>query len=403
MITAIPDQPIDFTGSHLIGCDCDTIIPPILFNPEADDIIFQMGVSDCSDNLIDNPNFVGVNWRAGLGWTLFQGEACGAAVMGATLTETSFTPTPGTEYTLILNITSVRDTVTWAFGGSSGTLGTSGTTTGAYIATFSITATAAAGLVITLDTDDSAVCMSLLSVTEASRDITVDLISSAGATLLSFNPASDPEAFDFTDGIMTFTAGLAGEDISGCFNIRVTEDCGGEETVLESNSIRATLDTCTIKIRACNGLGFTTPLELRIAGKVGRPSWEYDVSEERRSNGRIVRNYIDAERTVSMFIRFQSEHTHRFLSKLPLFSSVFVEDEEFIVNADGYEPGYGDVFIGTGGVEIKMKPKQELRRTVLCDEEAAPCPPPPNLWVQGTGPNDDLILLQNGKAVLLHS
>lgn len=402
MIAPIPDQPIDFLPGQALSCCPDPLDPPLLFDPERDELIFQIRVQDCGVNEIENPNFEGTNWKGGLAWTLFPGEACGAGIAGTSLEETGFVPTIGSEYTITFTITSARDTCTWSFGGQSGTLGEFGTLTGPTTVTVSVTATGTGGLTITLDTMDSAICLALISVVEASRDITVEIMDGEDV-IESFNPATEPEAFTFTGGVMVFNSFLDDEGLPDCFTVRVTEDCENTDTVLESQRITRTNSECTLKIRACNGegLGFIAPLELRFNGSLGRPSWEYDVAQERRSNGRIIRHYADAERKAQLLVGLQSQHVHRFMSKLPLFGSVFVEQTEYVVDADGYEPEYSDIFMGTASIQLVLRPKQELRRTVLCGPEPPSCPPPPNLWVQGTGPNNDHVLTQLGDTVLL--
>ena len=400
MIRAIPYQPIDFTDERY-PCKCDPLDPPLLFNPDEDELRFEILVDGCGNNLLPASDFVGTNWRGGLGWTLFQGAACGSGIAGAALDETSFTPTVGVAYRITFYISSIRDTVQWSFGGDTGTLGTSGSIGQPGQVVVNVLASAPAGMSVALGTIDSEVCFAMIEVVSLSDGITVEVIDAAGEVAEEFTTVENPSAFDFVDGRMVFTAGIADTDLSGCFTVRVTEECEEVETVLESQTMRVTDDDCTLKLRACGGLGFASPMEMRFKGRIGRPSWEYDVSEERRSNGAIVRHYADAQRKVGLFITFQSGSVHEFLSKLPLFASVFIGQDEYVVDADGYEPGYGDVFMATGGVQLTIRPKEELMRRVSCGTDPTVCTPPPNLLVQGLGPNENLILTEDGKAILL--
>ena len=147
--------------------------------------------------------------------------------------------------------------------------------------------------------------------------------------------------------------------------------------------------------------GSFTP-RLRVEGKVVRLRGEYDVSEERRSNGRWNRHYADLQLKYELRIDLQNERTLQYLAALPLFDHFYVEQQEYSIDAEPFEPTYEDVFDAVGGLILNIRPKQELIRNVRCDaENLAGCPPPPNYLVQGTGPNTDYILTQAGDRILL--
>jgi len=66
---------------------------------------------------------------------------------------------------------------------------------------------------------------------------------------------------------------------------------------------------------------------------------------------------------------------HAFLSLAPLFHHFYIGDREVAVDADDYEPIYGDVRTHMGGVDLTVRPKVELVRNVLCEAEGEGCSP----------------------------
>ncbi len=408
MITAIPNQPINFGDSLLDGCLCDSIIPPLLIHSEDDNIIFQLGIDQCpnAESIIDNTDFQGVNWKGGLGWTLFPGRACGAAQALGTLQDDSFSPTVGEWYVITFVVESVRDTVSWSIGGTSGTFGSTGTNTGMFTQTLTFQATSTAELVITLDTSDSAICLNMVAAYQANRDLTVDFISEGGDVLATFDTDVDPQYFTFQDTNVIVNIPMSETGIEECFTIRVTNKCSTDELTLTSQTIKAVSDTdCTLKVRVCNdafSLGLLPePLEMRLSAKLVHPKWEYEASGERRSNGRIYNHYVDRQRSMELRIGLQSEWVHPFLAAIPLFGHFYIGQQEFVMDTEPYEPDYADVFDGTASIIRVVRPKQELARKVSCAEELSGCVPPPNLWVQGTGPNEDYIITQANQTIAL--
>lgn len=408
MITAIPNQPLNFGSSLLAGCLCDEVVPPLLIDPTQDDIIFQVNVPLCDDavGLIDAPNFQGVNWKAGLGWTLFLGQACGSNLALSTLQDDSFVPTVGDTYILRLVVASIIDTVSWSFGGVAGVLGATGVTSGWFTVDLTIEAVSTASLTITLDNASSAICLSMAQAYEANRNITIETVDDAGNVVDSFTFDANPEVFTFYDDIAAVQIPAGDYLVDGCFTVRVTNVCGATTTTLTSQTLRTTDDSCTLKVRSCNdtdGMGFApSPFEMRINAKLTHPTYEYEVSGERRSNGRIMNNYVDRQRKMELRIGLQSEWVHPYIASLPVFAHFYIGQDEYVLDAESYEPLYGDVFEGTGGIVMTVRPKEELFRRVQCAEEGPGCTPPPNLWVQGTGPNNNLILTEDGNAILLH-
>ncbi len=407
MIRYIPNQPINFGPSLLAGCLCDEIEPPLLIDPEEDSIIFQMVVDMCDDaeNQIDNPDFQGTNWKAGLGWTLFPGQACGSGGAATTLQETDFVPVVGDNYVLRFVVASVRDTVTWSFAGNSGTFGTTGTNTAGFTIEITVEAFSTAGLVITLDTVDSEICFNLIGAYAANRGIEVEVIDADGTSLGTWDPDNDAAYFTFTDDIMSVEIPIGDVAVTGCFTVRVTNTCGDVVTVLNSQTLKVVDAGCTLKVRVCNdtaALGFApTPLEMRLNASLTHPTYAYEVTGQRRSNGRTINNYVDRQRKMELRVGLQSEWVHPFLAAIPVFSHFYVGQEEFVVDAEEYAPLYGDVFEGTGGIVLNLTPKEELFRRVQCEAEGNGCLPPPNLWVQGTGPNNDYVITQANQTIEL--
>lgn len=412
MMTAIPNQPINFAGSLLAGCLCDEVVPPLLIAPSEDSIIFQLGAGICPDavSVFTNPDFDdsgGTTWFTSAGWTLSIGSACGSGAALGTLQESSLTPTPGNYYTLVFNVVRLTGTVSWTFAGNSGTFGTTGVTTAGFTFTTTVEARTFAGLIVTLDTADSAICFSQIAAYDANVDFLVELVDPSNVVLASFDQATDPDYFTFYDDVLAVNIPLGGETLDGCFTIRVTNTCGTSEVVLTSQTLQAIGDTdCTLKVRGCNdgiGLGFAPdPFEMRLIAKLTHPTWEYDMSTERKSNGRIMTNYADRQRKMELRIGLQSEYVHPFISALPVFGHFYIGQEEFVFDNEGYEPLYGDVFDGTGGIVLAVRPKEELFRRVQCEAEGPGCSPPPNYWVEGTGPNNDLVITEDDEAILIN-
>lgn len=400
MITAIPNQPINFSGSLLMGCSCDTLVPGLLIDPSQDSLIFQVGISPCAgaENLID-PDFTTGDWY-GSGFTMSASRACsGPDMFGASVENQGVTPVPGLPYVVsfIVNLTS--GSVTFRFGGFTQNITASDTYT------FPITATSSQYFIIELDTAETEVCISNPSIYDGNTDLEVRLVQD-GTDVFTIDYTNDPEYFTFYRNVVTVNIPMTDTGIEdGCFTVEMENPC--DSVTLTSQEIVSVDATCTLKFRTCNdgdGMGFYGGFspEVRLDAQLVRPTWEYEVSQERRSNGRISRPYADRQRIMELRIGLNSEYLHPFLSTFPLWDHFYIGQEEFVVDAETYAPQYQDVFDGTGGVVLAVRPKQELLRKVQCAEELAGCVPPPNLWVQGTGPNNDYILTQTGDRILLN-
>lgn len=407
MIYAIPNQPVNMSGSLMAGCVCDELVPPTLFDPSQDTLRFQFLMDVCAGtpNLITDPDFRLDEWVAA-GATIGNGRACMVGIAGGVIENMQFFPTVGVSYVLNFTVTNIRDVVNWSFGGQTGQIGSPGVTEERpQTYTIVVTATGTGAVSFQLPWNRSSICIAFVSVQEQTRDIVVDIMQ-GGASVLAFDPVSDPDAFTFSGRHVIFEGEIP--DVTGCFSVKVTETCNEVDTVLESQQFVTTTDDCNILIRACGGgydmLGMLRPtLEMRINAKLVHATWEATVSEEIRSNGRRVRNYGDSRRAMELRVGLQSEYAHPFLSLLPILPSFLIGQTEYIAAGDAWEPQYGDVFDGTAAITLTVYPKEELRRVVICADEPLPCPPPPNYLVQGTGPNDDLIITELGEAILLNS
>jgi hypothetical protein len=116
-----------------------------------------------------------------------------------------------------------------------------------------------------------------------------------------------------------------------------------------------------------------------------------------------MRHYIDRQTIYDLRIDLQNEYAMPFVAALPVFNHFYIGQQEYFIDADEVSPTYSDIFDATGGVEMKVRPKQELFRNVMCGEEnTAGCVPPPNFLVQRRGPNEDYVTLQTGGRIALH-
>lgn len=406
-LTVIPNQPIAFQDSRILGCSC---FDPdeVLLASSTDTLSFQVQWVGClGDEQLDSPSFESAgDWLAS-NWNISTGHACATSSGSDYLQEASFNPTAGHVYFVRITVESMvngdaRDSgLDVTFGGAlSETITSSGTF--AYITI----STSTAPLVFQRTHTDVDVCLAMAEVYEMTPDLTVDLLQGA-SVIETFDYDSNPERFSLNNGYLTVSLPFSEiEPDDGCYNIRITDGC--DETTLTSQLVNIGSHSCTLVITACNAsdsMGFSGFVaSMRVIAKVTHPTFEYDVQEERLSNGFINRYYADRRRKMELRIDRLGEFGHDFISTLPLYDHVYIEDAEYVVSADGYAPGYGDVYDAFGGIILQIEPKQELARKVLCGEDDGGCAPPPNYWVENTGPNSDYILQEeNLDRILLNS
>lgn len=130
-----------------------------------------------------------------------------------------------------------------------------------------------------------------------------------------------------------------------------------------------------------------------------RPTWEHEVSEERLSNGTINRYFIERQVAYLLSIEIVGASLHPWLSALAMFDHLYVEQGEWIADAEGYAPAYGDVLTGKGSSVLTLRqPAQALRR-VRCEDIGAGCDPS-NDPICNTANADVAIVLFEGQLVL---
>lgn len=384
-----------------------------------DTLSFQVLSDVClGDQLFDSPNFESLSDWTGPNWSIAVGAACDeGSGTPTTLGEQSFVPTPGSLYLLTINVDSLSSDLSTGplgrnkglsigIGGFSAIIGVQGN----YKYTFTATST---GNFRATKTDDYLnVCIGQVQIFEISPDMDVELLQD-GTPEYTFSYATNPERFDIDGDYLTVTIPLASvvtypveeETAVGCYTIRITDNCA-DGNQLESQCINVADHACTILIGACNsgdGLGFSgfRP-EMRVVAKVAQPTYEYEVEEQRLTDGTIDRYFADRQRKMSFGIDRIGEFGHDFLSTLPLYDHVYLDQQEVIVDAEPYEPAYADVWDDYGGILLTVRPKQELVRKTRCSEDFAGCAPPPNYWVQGTGPNEDYVLQEDNERIFIY-
>ncbi len=401
-VTAIPNQPIGFVPSRLQGALCGD---PVEFTPVvAGDLMnFQMQYVPCgSDGLLANPTFDGPSSWFYDGWTFGENEVCRAGDNSNTippLFDTSFNPTVGVQYFVEVIVTSIRGSVNWAFGGVGGVISAPGSYR------FSVVAVNTAGMFFRPVGSDASMCFIYAQAMLQNSEPTVDIIDLDGNVLESFDFTTDPDNFDFDGLFMTFSV-TASEDWLPCFRFRVTDPC--DDAVYTSQAFTFANADLTIPVRACNAgaaMGFSDDFQAmtRLVAKISRPKYDYDEAVTRGTNGYVDNYFVQRKTTMDLCVDDAGEVTHRFLSTLPLYDHVYFRQDEYRVKAESYEPGYGDVWDSAGPIIIAIEPKREDVRKVRCGPDVfGGCPPPPNYLVQGTGPNNDYVLLQGGGRIRLH-
>lgn len=422
MLTPIPNQPLSFTPSRILGCNCDDPRECLLAN--RDDVLsFQMLFDGdvfgtqllANSDMSDDTAWPNSQWN-------FTGEArCAVASrsLGA-LSDTTFSPTPGITYVVRVTAngpTFSADAIQVLLGNS-----VAGTIIGPQQTyTWIVTATNTDPLTFQLINPVSGtpgienLCIDNAFVYVFDPDLTVSLVDLADNTIGAFDYSTHPALFDFTtnEGRVTVSFDITAfeddaEVENGCYTLLV--ESGTQE--LQSQCVTfADEHACTLTIRACNaaeaiGLAGFIPT-MRIHAKIVRPRYEYTVGEERGTDGTLNRYYASRTRTLELRIDGLGERGHEFISTLPLYDHVYFQDgtndaQEYAVGKDAYEPAYSDVFDATGGILIKITPKTDPAYKVRTVEDSGGCAPPPNYLVQGTGPNEDYITQTNGDLILLN-
>jgi hypothetical protein len=401
ILSPIPNQPVNLVDSSLQGCLCDPLVPTTLIGQD-DRITFAFNRYGCpgQESLV-NQSFT-EDWRFGDNAQLAEDGVCLFNGLNNTaIIATNFTAIPGYDYRLRIGFQFVTGSIVINCGGWATIVSAAG------FYDFVFTAINTQTLIIaTLGTTSSCCVFGGLQLERDTNDLTVTFRDQAGDEISSFNLLDDPEYFQFDGEQVIFGIDVLAADLTGCFRIEVT-DC--VESILESDQLFQVIrdTTCTLMLSACNdyaSLGFPAAFrpQMRVAAKLVRPTWEYEVSEERRSNGRHLRHYIDRQVKYDLLIDLQSEHTLPFIATLPMFDHVYIGQTEYVVDTEQVEPEYDDIFDGTGQVRMTVRPKQQLLRNVMCGPELGGCVPKPTQLGTQVGIDGD-VLLQTGGLIELNN
>ena len=410
-IRAIPNQPIAFDDSRFTSCWNDDPAETLLVHVD-DDLSFQVEYDPCDlVNLVDSPSFEDPADYNFYQFTFANNTACNNGVNpGTSINTTTGFGTAGNQYLVRLDVRSITTPtrlagITVSFGGQF--LSTNIRTEGSY--QWVVTALSGAPLTVSTNTTNTGVCLSFMGVYEITPDLTVDILDSGNNVVTSWGNITDPTLFTFTGNRLTFsvpvTQILDGYDqVLGCHRVRITDAC--DNSTLTSQVINIGEHDCALQLKVCNtdeGIGFDgfAPV-MRVMGKLSSPRYEYEVSEERLSDGTVNRPFADRRQRMELRIDGVGEYGHRFLSTLPLWDHFYIDRVEYIAKPDTYEPGYGDVYDATGSVSIAVEPKRDLARKVRATEDLGGCQPPPLYLVQGTGPNEDYVTQTDGSLILIN-
>jgi hypothetical protein len=375
MIEPIPNQPVSFLQSLTQGCACLDDIPSYI--GEQDELRFQVKYRQCGDseNLVSSDI---TEWTPQpFTWAFIGAAACIHPFSpGQTLSYPAFSPTPGQAYRLVIDAVQLVGPFMVTMGGVEHIIsGTAG------FDLFFLPGNSDPLTFYPIAAESEGCIQGGIYLYELDGDITVAFMDGEDE-LFSVDVADEPEYFTFINGginvAMPFSA--TGLDPGDCFTIRITDNC--DETALESQRFMVVADDdCRfIAVRACNdsdAMGFTNPFapRIRIPATYSRPVFTYDVVEERHSNGRNLRPYADREREMVLGTDPLNEADLNFVSALPVFSHVYIGDQEVFVTAKSLEPAYADIWSATGAVQVSVKPKEELLRNVQCGPELAGCAP----------------------------
>jgi hypothetical protein len=169
------------------------------------------------------------------------------------------------------------------------------------------------------------------------------------------------------------------EFLEGCFNLELRDECGAYPVTYCSQALEVIPCGNTVMVRVCldyDGLGFVAGyFTARLRASLVNPTWEYDTAQERLSNGRINRHYIDRQAVYQFSIETASQFLHPFLAALAMFDHFYIGETEWSVDAETYAPDYGDGRVSTGAVVLTVRKQKELMRRVLCDDLGEGCNP----------------------------
>lgn len=390
MIARIQNQPFAF-GSNLnprtvsLGCACDEEPVPSLI-AVGDDVWAQAQMLPCSvGGSTTGGLFTGGpegwdDWVAedgwfidGLGFYRYNGSISGNYSLSYDLVQA----VAGDAYTIQITVSSVSGTVYVSYGDIEFEI----TTDGAY--EFNVPAAENnSGLVITMP-DGGGVTVESVIVSTLDIDVTAIFHHDGGDEV--FDQSAYPGIFNFINGTVTLHMSLSATGISsGCFTLELISNCNDNSITSQTfkvvNNGLPDGDCDTLLIRACNdydNIGFSVPFvpRIRILARMGWPVYSTEVLEERDSTGKITRSFGDRTKTLTIKTGILNEWDHAFLSTLPIWDHVYIENQEVVVANGKYEPLYGEGQWLNGAVTFDVSPKAELVRKVACGPAGTGCDP----------------------------
>jgi hypothetical protein len=369
-LTTIPNQPINFADPEVYA-KCSDIEPELTVSLD-DKMVFQFLQDRCPDAVQYLDPISPSDWIDNPGWTIGAGLLSLVTGNGLSdVNESSFAATIGTTYEVDVFVDSVQgDGVFVMVGGVQRLVNSPG------LHKWVVTAEVMQGARAIAVSDNSAIVITSFEVWEANRSFTVAFVG-ADSTV-EYNPVDDPEFFQYIGQHVVFIAPIP-EGIEGCFHMELRDECLEDAVVYCSQSIRPIGCEGTLMLRACldsAGLGFAPGyFTVRLPASLTNPLWEYETAEERLSNGFINRYYIDRQSVRSLSIESVSKHLHPFLAAMAMFDHFYIGEVAYSIDADTYQPSYGEGQTGTGSVTLNVRKKMELVRRVLCDDLGPGCNP----------------------------
>jgi hypothetical protein len=369
-LTTIPNQPINFADPEVYA-KCRDIEPELTVSLD-DKMVFQFLQDRCPDAAQYLDPISPSDWIDNPGWTIGAGLLSLVTENGLSdVNESSFVATIGTTYEVEVFVQSVQgDGVFVMVGGVQRVVNSPG------LHKWVITAEVLQGARATAVSDNSAIVITSFKVWEANRSFTVAFVGAD--TTVDYNPVDDPEFFQYIGQHVVFIAPIP-EGIEGCFHMELRDECLEEAVVYCSQSIRPIGCEGTLMFRVCldsAGLGFAPGyFTVRLPASLTNPVWEYETAQERLSNGFINTYYIDRQSVRSLSIESVSKHLHPFLAAMVMFDHFYIGEVEYSIDADTYQPSYGEGQTGTGSVTLNVRKKHERMRRVLCDDLGPGCNP----------------------------
>jgi hypothetical protein len=394
-LTTIPNQPINLTDPVILT-DCPDKDPPMLI-AEGDPIVFQFLQERCEGAEQYLEPISPSDWIDNPGWTLGAGFASLVVGNGGQYIEESlWTATLGEVYDVEIEVAAVSGGGFFVqVGGTQRAIFTPGThrfTISAAIATFTRVVAVA---------DTSAGTITSLKVYEANRDFTV-AITQGETDVEVYNPMDDPEMFVYNGQHVTFNKFFT-EDVTGCFNIELRDNCTGYPLTYCSQPFKVVECREGLVVRTCNdddAMGFVAGyFQARLLASLVRPSWDFEVSEERLSNGVLNRHFVERQAVYQLSIEIVGASLHQWLAALPMFDHLYIGQTEWSADADGYAPAYGDAQTGNAGALVTVRDPNTVLRRVRCEDIGAGCNPK-NDPICNPANADVAIVVSEGQLVL---